>query len=420
MCGFPEVRVPRTCSLFRPIAFICFWLFSGWSTSGAVEITGTFTSDLYVSEQTDLTHVRPYERLLANARLWQGAHGQTFSLHTNLRWTTDLSNKRAGDPQTYIYSAYAKLGNVPHGTDFRLGRQFVYSGAGSALLDGFRAQYRMGRVARIDLFGGSSVNQVDPERVRSLSDFTVAGGRLSYRLKPTARIGLGWMLRRSDGHTAWHRLSLDAEYRRGTVRMFSRAAANIADMRVAQLLARLSIAPDPWYISAEFNWREPSVDALSIFSIIAFERYREARVTVQRRLGRGFALVSGVDLDIYDTENSWRGRLGVRSGPISVEGYAQTGHRGDRTGLQGYANLRLHSKWVGFANVNISRYRVQDEQIDRSDAYSSRAGLIWRPGSGWQAQGEVQYLRNAVEANDTRLLLRIIRRFDYKPSGEVK
>jgi len=237
------------------------------------------------------------------------------------------------------------------------------------------------------------------------------GGRLSSQPVRSLRLGLNWFMRRTDGFTSTHRAGLDAETEINCIRLYGRAIYDVVDRRAAGLLVRASYAPPKWYLSGEFDWREPSVSANSVFSLIDFHRYKETRFEAQRRVWRRLAAVGQLHVGIFDSDNSWRIGIGMRADNFSVVWRHQKGYGGENDGLYGYANIPIGRRWEGYAVANAGRYRIQEEQIDRSDAYSGSLGLLWRPGHGWSARGEGQYLRNAVEKKDLRLLLRVSKDF---------
>ena len=182
---------------------------------------------------------------------------------------------------------------------------------------------------------------------------------------------------------------------------------------------RASYAPPKWYMSGEVHWRELSVSANSIFSLIDFHRYREIRFEAQRTVWRRLAAVGQLHSGLFDGDDSWRAGIGVRTDNISVLWRHQEGYGGENDGLYGFANVRLTPEWDCFAIANAGRYRVQEEQTDRNDAYSGSLGLQWRPGHGWSARAEGQYLRNAVLKKDMRLLVRVSKDFSVGETAGI-
>ena len=377
----------------------------------AVELKGRLTSDAYIYEEDGESHFRPYERLRADLTAWREADNRSLLFHTYLRWTSDLAHKRATDPQTYVYDTYVKLTGIPEGATFSLGRQFVYTSAGSSLLDGIRSRFQPVRRIQVDIFGGSNVSALDPEKIQPFADFAVIGSRVSFQVKTSSRLGLNWMLRRSEGSTTLHRGAVDGETSITGARLYGRLAYNLADMRVAELLMRASYARSKWIVSGEFDWREPSVSSNSLFSLIDFHRYQVFRLDLQRSVWRQLAAVAQLHLGIFKDDNSWRTAFGLRAGAYSVLWQHQQGYGGQNDAMVGYCNVRLTTQWECFASANMGRYRVQDEQDDRSDAYAANLGVRWRPGMGLIFQAEGQYLRNAVQSRDIRGNLRISKDF---------
>jgi hypothetical protein len=357
--------------------------------TGAIGLGGQVSSECYITDENDSTHVRPFERLR----------------------TGDWSGDKLTDPQTFVYDAYIKLAGVPKGMTFRAGRQFAYNSIGSTLVDGLRIQFQRNRRIQVDLFGGSTVAADDPETIQSPGDFAVVGGRLSAQPNNRLRLGLNWFLRRADGFTAAHRAGVDAETDINRFRLYGRFIYNVAGLRVGGLLLRASYAPPKWYLSGEFDWREPSVSANSIFSLIDFHRYRELRFEAQRTVWRRLAVVGQLHAELFENDDSWRAGIGVRTDNVSVVWRHQEGFGGENDGLYGFANVRLARQWDCFATANAGRYRVQEEQTDKNDSYSGSLGLLWRPGQGWSARAEGQYLRNAVMKKDLRLLIRVSKDF---------
>ena len=139
------------------------------------ELSGRVSSDFYSYQSADQDHLRPYLRFNGSLLAWESADGQSLRIHSSARWTSDFSDQLRSDPQLFVRDLYGHLSQVIPRTDLYLGRQFVYNGAGSALMDGGRVRLRPIQAVTLDFFGGSSVSSEDPETVRSLDDNLVVG-----------------------------------------------------------------------------------------------------------------------------------------------------------------------------------------------------------------------------------------------------
>ncbi|NIO27682.1 MAG: hypothetical protein GTO29_03910 [Candidatus Latescibacteria bacterium] len=375
------------------------------------ELTGRISSDLYAYQGSNDDHIRPYLRFRANMLAWRAEDGRSLRFHTSLRWTSDFADKLTSDPELFVYDAYAHLSGLPTWTDVYVGRQFVYTGVGSALMDGGRLHFRRAKNLSLNVFGGSSVSSEDPDKVRSLDDDLVLGGHFIARPDRATKLGLSWMLRRRDGDQSFHRVGIDVDRLFGPAEIYGRVSYNAADLRLAEILTRAVYRPGAWYVSGEYGWREPFVASNSIFALIDFKEYRIGRVEARRRVWRQLSVLANVQADLSSDEDAWRTGIGVSTPLVSVSWIHQTGYAGDNDGVSGHVNVRLNDRLDCYASANLFRYRVQQEQVERSDAYASTAGLRWRPGWGVTIVTEGQYLRNAVLKDDSRFLLRISKDF---------
>ena len=380
------------------------------SRSFAMELRGTFGSEIYAWKENNRHHFRPYETLQANLLAWR-AQGKSLQLHTNMRYTTDWKDKTTVDPQANLYDAYVRLTDIPKGSTITGGRQFAYAGAGSVLMDGIRLRYYSKLRLSFDLFGGSQVSSSHPDKIQSLSDFGVLGGGISYSTPNAIRLGLAWLRRQTDGQTSYHRLSVYGENTTRQTSLYGRAAFNVADQRLAEMLLRGTYSPQRWYLSGEFNSREPSVSSSSIFSIIDFRSYRQIRLEIRRAVWKSVNLTTQMHRTFFRGDDAWRAGIGFGSPNYSLLWMHQSGYGGDNDALSGYVNFRVNPIWELYAVANISRYRVQKLQTDRSEAYTAMAGVLLRPIRDLEVRVESQYLRNAVEKNDLRLRVRLAKSF---------
>jgi hypothetical protein len=336
-------------------------------------------------------------------------------LHTSLRWTSDFADKLPSDPGLFVYDAFAHLSGVVPQTDLYAGRQLVYTGVGSALMDGGRIQFRRTGNLSFNVFGGSSVSSEDPETVRSLGDDLVAGAQLSARPDRSTRLGLSWMLRRRNGEQSFHRVGIDADRFMSSSEIYGRVSYNAVDHRLADILTRAVYRPGAWYFSGEYHWREPLVSSNSIFALVDFDRYQIGRIEARRRVWRQLSVLVHAQADLSGGDESWRTGIGFSTPFYALSWIHQTGYGGENDGVSGYVNRTLSDRWDCYASANLFRYRVQLEQTERSDAYASTIGLRWRPGWGMTILAEGQYLSNAVLKADRRFLLRISKDFSVRP-----
>jgi hypothetical protein len=383
----------------------------------AAAIQGRMFSDLYTYEQSESTHVRLYTGMRLNLTAWQDARGRLAEFSGYGRWTTDLKSKPSTGGQTYLYDSYFHLAGFPARSDVYIGRQFVYCGAGSAVVDGLRIKFAIIPWVQIDLFGGSSVSAMHPEKLQSLSEYGSFGGRASAKIGSGTRLGLNWLYRKTDGRLSTNRLALDIEHTIKRWQIFARGAFNVSWLRVAEALARISFQPGKWYGEAELCLREPSVPDASLFSILNVDLYRQIRLQMRRVIWRDMAVSVQTQNTFLGSEHAWTSRINLGNAFYSIGWHHQGGRGGDNDGIHGLATVKLTRRLDAYAAAHAGRYRVQPEQDGRSDAYASQIGLTCRPGWGLTGRIEAQVLRNAVSTSETRLYIHLAKEFSWRDSS---
>ncbi|HWR84202.1 MAG TPA: hypothetical protein VN285_12955 [Candidatus Deferrimicrobium sp.] len=372
---------------------------------------------MYGSERSDEAYWRSYFGFNSTATLWRENRNRSLGLHTDLRWTGDLATREPGIPQTYIYDFYVKLGGYPAGSTIWAGRQFVYNTLGSSLIDGLRAKLRIVKSVNLDLFGGTTVSHETPEKIQSLSDYSMVGSRIEYSLRRAFRLSLNWLAQTSNGSISRHRVGIDAWREIRRIEFYSRVSYDLLGLDMAGALARVTARPDKWYLSAEFDWRKPSVDRNTVFGLIDADAYKGVRAEVTRALGRDLSVLGQFHQELLNGDDAWRSVFGLRTTHFMISWHHRDGRGGESDGFQGQVNVNIKRSLEMYGSMFISRYLIQPETPHKIDAYSSSAGLLWRPGWTMQIRVEGQYLRNAVDKSDFRMLMQLAKSFAMKAAG---
>ena len=388
--------------------------------SHAAELSGSVSGDLYTYTDSSETHVRPYFRLYSNLTAWRPDNNHFLRVNSSLRWRTDLADQFENDPQLFVYEANAHLRAVRGRLDTYLGRQFVYSSIGSALIDGGLVRYRAFDHLSLELLGGSAVASANPETINALNEHLTVGGKITGRPDRDSRITMAWMLRRRNSQESLHRIGIDAYRFLGSIEAYARYAYNVTNRNTAEVTGRMMYRNEDWYGSFEFQWREPAVWANSIFAIVDYDRYQIARLDVHRRLRSSLFLTATLQRTLIQDDEALRIGVGFRSPHYSLMWLHQSGYAGKNDGIRGSAHISFLRRWQAYASADLFRYRIQPEHDLLSDAYTSSLGLRCRAGRGVSFEIEGQYLRNAVYHNDTRLFLRVTKNFAFRSSSGGK
>jgi hypothetical protein len=383
-------------------------------SANAVELNGRVTSSFYGAERAGDNYWRSYIGFNSIATLWRDDRSRSLGFHTNLRWTGDLAANEPGTPQTYIYDFYFKLGGYPSGSTIYAGRQFVYNSLGSSLIDGLRVRFRIVKSVSLDIFGGATVSQETPDKIQSIGNYSMFGSRIEYSRSRSFRLGLNWLTQKSYGSTSRNRAGIDAWKEIRKIELYGRISYDLLNLDMAGAMGRVTARPDKWYLSAEFDWRKPSVDGNTLFGLIDADAYKGFRAEVTRVLWRDLRLLGQYHRELLNGDDAWRSVLGLRTTHFMIGWYHRGGYGGESNGITGQANINIRHNLELYGSASISRYLIQPETVDKIDAYSSSAGLVWRPGWTMQIRAEGQYLRNAVDKSDFRLFVQLAKNFAMK------
>lgn len=398
------------------LSLVVMLLAAAGNAGSRARLNGSLSSDWYFLQDSTFNRVQSYNALRATLSL-PSSSTKYLLVRTNLRWRKDLDNSPAAISQLYVYETYLQCSGPIKRTNVWIGRQFKYSNLGSALIDGGTIQVKFGRRLQVEAFGGSQVLGAKSDKIRSFSDYGMAGVRLSGRLDPTTSWGVDGMLRRYDASVSYSVAGIDISHTYKTFQSFAQAAYDIANHRVAVLRARANLNPNQWFFSGEFIWREPMVRSNSLFSVVAYDRYRLARVGLRRTLHGSLGVDGSANLSFAGTTTTLYSTLGLAAGNWGFGWRHQHGRGTLSNGAYGYVSLDLTRQWSVFGNTDLSRYRVQELEESLIDAYAATAGISYRAGSEFTIRAEGQFLRNALSRSDWRLFLRVAKGFSIQPSG---
>jgi len=379
----------------------------------AADGNGQLSSEVYLYEQDSTKHTRLYQSLRFNLNLWKH-YDKKITLQNYTRWTTDFDNKFTTDPQLFVYNALIFFDNIVPKSKISFGRQFVYTSTGSDLIDGVNITNRSLSNLRFQIFGGIRVNRLDPETILNDDEYKVAGVQTYYSISKNVRLGLNWFSRIQDKEIIYNRFGFNGNINYNRNRLYSRIALDPNLLTINEILFRIDHNYFKWSVGLEYLYREPSVTSSSIFSIINVNPYNRFRFNTQYKLNKQVRLIGNINYSLYEQENSLSGSAGFRTSVFSLFYNYQNGYGGDKNGISGSIYHNLNDNFSVYGSANVSRYRVQEEQEDLNDAYSTSLGITGRIDKTWQIRTEWQYLRNAIESSSSRIYLRIDKQFNFR------
>ncbi len=366
--------------------------------ASAVDIQGRLSSTSFVYEtygedaHSELDHIA---RLAFDAR---GLGHDGISLHFLGTYRGEMLEDTSPDPEHNIYRGYLKFAPSPL---FKLsvGRQWIYGGVGSSLLDGARLDLNGGKIGSLTLFTGSrELRDADGDTFPNFEDIDgVMGAHYRYYGLPLkGMLGLSAARYTEEEELMEQRVGASlwlSDFPLGTLAYEMRYETESEKLYFSHL--RLSGKKDVYDYGITWNMKDGYLPLYSDswiarryydeewFAESVGQKRQELRVQAgfPCRAIDGFRWTAAV-VEIFPEEGD-RGdglELTLAGKGLRAGFRMQRGYMGDRTGFFGsYRHKVLEDTWL-WVDLNRMAYKYGDESISEqavTDDYSmaSRVGI---------------------------------------------
>lgn len=402
--------------------------------SHAQLLTSRFTTSFYGwqgidSARSSTLYARGYEQVHLNIA------NEQFQFLTNFQVSNDFGTAIALDPELRISSLMVKGNNIGGVADISVGRQFVYAGVGSGIMDGYLLERKFfDNTFGITAYGGLNVIRTrDWNLNQSLTDNSMYGALLSYSPIENGAIGISYMskLWKRESYSGIRPNLADSSFDPQYVVFYSRPneeeftsidllydspesfnvyARSDYDM-IGEKFSRAQISAKYFVvknlsIAADYLFHEPRLAYNSIFSVFNFGSTKELEGSVEyqilpkTRLFARFANVSYVD------DNSQRLSIGGMYDFLTFNYTKNFGFAGDLNGINVFAVYPLQdlllTPSVGFGYAS---YKLSKEAPSNS-VLSLLAGVTYRPMKMLMTDFQLQWMNNPQFKNDLRVFIK--------------
>jgi len=331
-----------------------------------------------------------------------------LSFHTYLRGTTDFLKEGPSDPKADVLNGYLRYAGEK--LTFKAGRQQVYEGVGIGTMDGAYVGVHLGDIVHSSIYVGTESPLNESFEIASWNDRNMFGVHLeSFRISKTD-IGLSYV--RKERNEDLFEEVVGADLRRELGRrlnIYGRLDWDLIQDEPRRIEGVTRVSPsEDLHLTGEFIRRTPRVNLQSIFKNFPLHTNFEAGLSGSYRMSSLLTLngrYALVQYD-YDKDNSQRIDFGfnIKDGTI---GYTRRmGYGGERDGVYGGYLYTFSDDLCARAHLEITTYRLLEEEMERDDLLTSSVGVQYKPAKNISFNMEGQGLRNKLYEIDFRVLFR--------------
>ncbi len=393
--------------------------------------TGRLTTSFYGFEGRDsalakVLYLRAYENVYFNA-----ASGD-YSFNMNAIVSNDFGSTIQTDPELRVNSFLMKVKNIGGHADISAGRQFVFAGVGSGLIDGISGSARFfGNALVVHGYGGSNVIQSREIRKNYIGTNGLFGGQVTYAPIEDGVVGVSYMNKR------WERkpyaalrmdslfnpysivinsrpneeelASIDVEYQHGQVySVQAKTDYDILskDISKVQGFTRVGVMKE-LNVTAEYIFRQPRLAYNSIFSVFNINSTKEIEGGLEYRpMSKTFLFARFANVNYVD-ESSQRVVVGGAYDFISATYTQNFGYAGELNGVSVQATYPMMERtFTPMCAIGFATYKL-DKVDPASKVFNGTFGVVYRPLQTLSTDLQIQWMSTPQYKSDMRIFLKI-------------
>ena len=400
--------------------------------------TGRLTTSFYGFEGRDsalakVLYLRAYENVYFNA-----ASGD-YSFNMNAMVSNDFGSTIQTDPELRVNSFLMKVKNIGGHADISAGRQFVFAGVGSGLIDGISGSAKfLDNTLALTGYGGNNVTQSRDIRKQYIGNKGLFGGQITYAPIEDGVVGVSYMNKRwqRKPYTALRmdslfnpysivinsrpneeeRASIDIEYQHD--QLYSIQAKTDYDILTeeiskVQAFTRIGIMKE-LNVTAEYIFRKPRLAYNSIFSVFNINSTKEIEGGLEYRpMSKTFLFARFANVNYID-ESSQRLVVGGTYDFISATYTQNFGYAGELNGVSIQASYPMMERtFTPMCAIGYAKYKL-DKVDPANDVFNGTLGVIYRPIQTLSTDLQMQWMSNPQYKSDMRIFLKINYWFNEK------
>jgi len=383
---------------------ICFLALDSFAQ---LKLSGNLQSSLYAWEDLEQNQQTDFYQGL-QLRL----SPQSYS---NLSFSTYMRIANQNNPNEWndrLYNISVNWKDNLNRIQFRLGRQFIYSGVMNGTVDGLLVSANPVKNLNIKFLGGLEAANNREFGLKKWDEGNVLGGYLSYRTPLQSKIDVSYFQRIRNEETIWQLagFSFNGKMQK-SLYYHAQLDYNLQSSEYQGIRYRLSYYFQNWSLSAEYNSQKPRIHEDSYFKIFKLEAFNQVRGGITYQL-KNYQLGLYLLNTQYENESTNQMQFTFGSSWGMIGFIYQDGFGGDNTGIYGEIKYPILSNLT--LRLFSSYYNFQRHTLDISEeATSFSGGFEYRLTRQFRIQAEVQESMNSYFDNDLCGLFRLNYAFNY-------
>jgi hypothetical protein len=287
--------------------------------------------------------------------------------------------QQGGGVDGRLYYLYFDKKGLPGKTSVRVGRQFFFVSAGSALIDGAKVETSPVGPLTFSLAGGRNV------MFSTTGEFTrggdmAAGAQLAVTSIPQGALNLSYLVTYDQSDLATEKVGLAADKRFGKYgEIYTQLRFDVLSEVWNEIEVGASTAIVPRLkLTAEYFRSIPTFEATSIYSVFAVNRYQEIAGKAEFEVTKKLAVEGEYRNESYGDDGKANvGELGLRFRPtdasaLYASGVWRNGDGGKLAGFELSGDVAMAKKYTLSAGV---QHDVYKRDLMTGDESASRVWL---------------------------------------------
>jgi hypothetical protein len=331
------------------------------SAAGAMSLSGRSSSQAsWFEDERGADHFNLAQYLRFSTRDYDPA--DTIRVDGYGRANGDIQQGDGVDARLY-YLYFDKKG-LPGKTSLRVGRQFFFVSAGSALIDGAKVETSPVGPVTLTVAGGRNV------MFSTTGEFTrggdlAAGAQLAVTAIPQGSLNLSYLVTYDQSELATEKVGLAADKRFGKFgEIYTQLRFDVLSevWNEIEVGATTSIVPR-LKLTAEYFRSIPTFEATSIYSVFAVNRYQEIAGKADFEITKKLSVEGEYRNENYGDDGKANvGELGIRFRPtdassLYASGIWRNGDGGQLAGFELSGDMAVAKKYTVAAGVQHDVYK---------------------------------------------------------------